>query len=139
MEVGAVGGMAMGGAGAMAGGAAVGASTATASTGAASVCQNSAMDNINLRFLDGAFPFGLQNLAETLKNFSSAEILFTLMLLAAMEKDDKKSGGSSAAMGLLAGLAMAGQFGRGPELACGASVPQVGFEGGVGGNLNISG
>jgi len=155
MEVGAVGGLAMGGAGALGGGAAAGAAGTTgaapaASTSAASVAgpqsaaQNDAVNSVNIRFLDGSVPLGLQQLADTLKDFSSAEILFTLLLLAAMEKDDKKkSGGGGAAMGLLAGLALAGQFGRSAEIQINGPLQPIACDGGagagLGANLNVTG
>lgn len=58
---------------------------------------------------------GMQSLVETLQDFSSAEILIALMLMSASERcdDDKHcGGGSGAALGLLAGLALASQLGN---------------------------
>jgi hypothetical protein len=149
MDVGAVGGMAMGGAGAMGGAAAMGTTGAAPAAGTApagvaapaSTQQPDAANSINMRYLDGAFPMGLQHLAETMKDFSSAEILMALMILAAMEKDDDKKthGASGAALGLLAGLALANQFNRSAEIAMNGPMQMPQGGGGVGMNLNVSG
>jgi len=55
----------------------------------------------------------LQQLAQLLNGFSSAEILMALMLAAASGNHKKHSDGSDGAMALLAGLAMAQQLGVG--------------------------
>ncbi|MEO1998037.1 MAG: hypothetical protein ABGZ17_22490, partial [Planctomycetaceae bacterium] len=49
----------------------------------------------------------LSSLMELMQGFSTAELLIAMMMAAGGSDDDDKSG--SAAMGLLAGLAMAGQ------------------------------
>jgi len=52
----------------------------------------------------------MQQLMQLLKDFTSADILLALMLMRASEKKDKNSSDDAGAMlGLLAGLALAGQ------------------------------
>jgi hypothetical protein len=78
----------------------------------------------------------LQQLAERLKDFSSAEILLALMMMRAGEKCEGCQGGSEALWGMLAGMAMAGQLAH----ACGqinSAAPAAGFEGGMGMSLNL--
>ena len=64
----------------------------------------------------GTLTADMQNLVNTLKDFTSAEILIALMLAKAAGGDDdddrKKSRGSAAGAGLLAGMALAGQLGQ---------------------------
>ena len=57
--------------------------------------------------MDGMTP-AMQELVETMKDFSSAEILMALMFMKAASQDDDEKGTSGAAMGFLAGMALAG-------------------------------
>ncbi len=68
--------------------------------------------------VNATLPQSLRALAETLQDFTSAEILMALMLLAATREKDE-DGASSAALGFLAGLALAAQIqqGIGTELS----------------------
>jgi hypothetical protein len=57
----------------------------------------------------------LEQLSQLLKDFSSADILLALMLMRGSDSKDKThgaGGGSSALIGLLAGMALAGQVGQ---------------------------
>lgn len=90
----------------------------------------------------GATP-QLQQLAESLAQFSSAEILIALMLASAMQKDDDdQQCQGSAAMGFLAGLAIAGGLGQTLQSGLsGTGAPEAGGlagSGGLGMNLDFS-
>lgn len=140
MSVGSVGGVGAGmGAGAAGvGGAGAGAAASPAGAGAASASGTGPAGNA------GASP-GVQNLANTMKDFSSAEILIALMLAKSMSGggDDDKSCGAA---GFLAGLAMAGGLGQAlgqnmPQDAGVSGVPEAGgaaATGGAGLSLNVS-
>ncbi len=83
-------------------------------------------------------PGGIEQLAEMMEDLSSAEILFALILLAAMQKKDDDESGSGAALGLLAGIALAGELGRSVEYHFHGGTPEVsGAEGAAGGQLNL--
>ena len=86
--------------------------------------------------LSMTLPTGLQSLAETLNDFTSAEILMALMLMAAAQKDNDGSGGG-AALGLLVGLALAGQIGASGSVELNLSIPAT--EGGeLGGQIDLT-
>jgi zinc transporter ZupT len=89
--------------------------------------------------LAGSIVGSVEQLAEFLQGFTSAEILFALMMMAAAQKDDDNDESSgSAALGFLAGLAMAGFLGQnlGSELITPPSESTGGA--GVGGNIDFS-
>ena len=89
--------------------------------------------------LAGQLHGGIEQLAEFLKGFSSAEILIALMMLAAMEKDDEDKSGGGAALGFLAGLAIASQFGQSSGFDIQSSISEPTFDSsGLGGNLNFT-
>lgn len=87
----------------------------------------------------------IQNLANSMQDFSSAEILIALMLAKALNGggDDEKSSGAA---GFLAGLALAGGLGQGgaPNIELNVGLPGVpeiggaGAGGGAGLSLNVS-
>jgi len=93
--------MSIGAAGA-AGASAAGAGTAPGASPAAS--------------LNGALPPQLQQLAQTLQDFSSAEILIALMMMKAAGGGDDRDKSSGAA-GVLAGMAIAGLLGQGGQIS----------------------
>lgn len=140
MQLGPVGGaMAVGGAMGMAS-APASAGTSTVSNVSGQIDSGSASPPTTVaEALAGSLHTGVEQLAEFLKGFGSAEIIMALMLMAAMQKeDDDQQGGGSAAMGFLAGLALASQFGGSSGFELNAPVQEVGLEGGVGANLNVS-
>lgn len=107
MEVGGISG-AMGGAGMMS---APGVSMAglAGGVGAVNPAANAASQLSPAAGPDATVTVRMQQLAEMIKDFSSAEILLMLMMMRG--DDDRKCGGAGgAAMGLLAGLALAGQI-----------------------------
>ena len=134
MSVGAVGGM---GAGAGMGAAGIG--------GAGAMSVGAAPASGAVPGAQTGAPGNIQNLANSMKDFSSAEILIALMLAKALNGggDDEKSSGAA---GFLAGLALAGGLGQGGapniELNAGLSgVPEIGGAGAGGGaglSLNVS-
>ena len=138
---GAAGGAA--GLGALAGAGGVASAGATSATNASTPTSPTDAGSLNAA---AGLPPDLQNLVNTLKDFSSAEILIALMLAKAAsgDDDDKKSGGgSSAGAGLLAGMAMAGLLGQGNGLQLDLSTqfqnaPQVSSAGNVGLSLNVN-
>ncbi|MBI1315046.1 hypothetical protein GC176_27460 [bacterium] len=83
----------------------------------------------------------MQSLVNTLKDFSSAEILIALMLANASDKDDDRKGGNAAGA-FLAGLALAGQLGQSSNqpLGQGLEIPQfpTAAAGGAGLSLNVT-
>lgn len=145
MDVGAVGGLggagAAMGAGAAAGMAAgpsmaagAGASSAagvnspasSAAAGAGHVTPQSAIAGMTQQ---------MQDLANLIKDFSSAEILMALM----MNKSDKGNKSGDAALGMLAGFALANQLQHGgavQQAGLGGCNPAAG--GGFGANLNVT-
>jgi hypothetical protein len=133
MEVGAIGG-AIGGAGMSmgVGGAAMG---SVSSVGGNTVGGTQAGQSA----MPGEISARLQQLADLIQGFSSAEILMALMMMRG--DDDKKSGGAGAALGLLAGMAIAGQlqqmmpaggFGNAPDASL------QGFGSGMGVSINFT-
>jgi hypothetical protein len=124
MQVSGIGG----GAAAMGGGAIGGAQSSTAGGAIPTAASGTA----------AAGSAQLQNLVDMMGGFNSAEILMALMLASAMSKgDDEESG--SAAMGFLAGLAMAGQLGQDLNISIemsGCASP-TGGEFGGGQGLNV--
>ena len=105
--VGAVGGM-LGGA-AMGGCSAIGGGANSLNFGGL----NGALGNHALSGQHGLSTIKLQQLGELLDGFSSAEILMALMLMSAANKQRDDDDQGSGALALLAGLAMARQFGHG--------------------------
>ena len=84
-----------------------------------------------------ATPAGLDGLVNALGNYSSAQILMALWLLAAGRREDEDGSSHSAALGFLAGLALAGQLGQ--TLGIEWNMPATGIEGGnTGGTLDAS-
>ena len=128
--VGGVGGAGGGGAIAPAG-LTAGASGAGQVAGA-SPAANSAAPNA----LD-SLPPNMQSLVDTLKDFSSAEILIALMLAAAAGKDDDEKGGSAAGA-FLAGLALAGQLGQSTQIDLSLEIPQFDAAGAGGAGLSLN-
>lgn len=148
MDVGAVGGLggagmaagAMGAAGAAAAGAA--GAGATGAAGALAVGR-SASTAASCGSSTAASPSAgmtqqMQDLAELIKGFSSAEILIALM----MNKSDKGKEAGGAALGMLAGMALANQLQHGgvvQKLGIGGCNPaDVGNGGNFGGSLNVT-
>jgi hypothetical protein len=133
MGISGVGGV--GGAGA--GAAIAGAGLTTGASGAASPAGTSsaATSAANLNSL----PPNLQSLVDTLKDFSSAEILIALMLASAAGKNDDEKCGSSAGA-FLAGLALAGQLGQSTQIDLSLELPEFPATGagGAGLSLNVS-
>jgi hypothetical protein len=89
--------------------------------------------------LNAGCPANLEQLAELMQGLSSSEILFLLLLLSAMQKkDDDQERCGGAALGFLAGLALAGEVARSAEFRFHHSAPQVSAaEGATGGQLNL--
>lgn len=136
MEVGAIGagGMSMGAAPQAAGNLApAGNSGVTGETGSAGVetggISNDAMNPfVSVRF---------EQLADLMKDFSSAEILMLLMLLSAC-KDDEDKESSGAALGFLMGLSMANQMGQNFSLEFEGENGSFSIESSSGINLNLT-
>ncbi len=137
MGISGVGGIGGAGAGAAITGAGLtsGASGAAPTAGASSAATSGA----NINALDN-LPPNLQSLVNTLKDFSSAEILIALMLAAAAGKDDDDKKGGSAAGAFLAGLALAGQLGQSTQIDLSLELPEfpAAGAGGAGLSLNVS-
>lgn len=131
MDVGAVGGL--GGAG-MAAGAmgAAGATVGSAASTAASCGSSTAASP------SAGMTQQMQDLAELIKGFSSAEILIALM----MNKSEKGKEAGGAALGMLAGMALANQLQHGgvvQKLGISGCNPAGGGNGGnFGGHLNVT-
>ncbi len=77
-------------------------------------------------------PESLQSLAQTMKDFSSAEILIALMLSGGGRDKDKEGGGGGGAGAFLAGMALAGMMGQQSHLNLQFNMPLAG-SGQVGG------
>jgi len=107
-------------------GIAAGTSGAAAASGASSATNAGVAPNA----LD-SLPPNMQSLVDTLKDFSSAEILIALMLAAAAGKDDDEKGGTAAGA-FLAGLALAGQLGQSTQIDLNLEIPQFDTAGGAG-------
>lgn len=89
--------------------------------------------------LNSMIPGGLESLVNAMQDFTSAEILMALMMMAAAggKDDDEESGGGSAAMGFLAGLALAGGLGQSLNIQLDISI--TGIEGGgLGGQMDMT-
>lgn len=84
-----------------------------------------------------SLPPNMQSLVDTLKNFSSAEILIALMLAAAAGKDDDEKGGSAAGA-FLAGLALSGQLGQSTQIDLSLEIPQFDAAGAGGAGLSLN-
>lgn len=129
--VGGIGGAGGGGAIAPAG-LTAGASGAAPAAGASPAANSGAAPNA----LD-SLPPNMQSLVDTLKDFSSAEILIALMLAAAAGKDDEEKGGSAAGA-FLAGLALAGQLGQSTQIDLSLEIPQFDAAGAGGAGLSLN-
>jgi hypothetical protein len=136
MEVGAIGGFGLG-MGAMSGMSAS-ADLGTSNVGAAA-CPDVSTVSVASEVLSAGLPGNLEQLAELMQGLSSSQILFLLLLLSAMQKrDDDKGPGGGAALGFLAGLALAGEVARSAEFRYHHSAPQVSAaDGAAGGQLNL--
>lgn len=88
--------------------------------------------------LSGSNITGVEQLAEMMEGFNSAEILMALMMAAAMQKDDDEESSGSAVAGFLAGLALAGQLAQNLEFDLQAPVAETTAGGSVGGSLNAT-
>jgi len=80
-----------------------------------------------------------QSLVDSLQGFTSAEILLALFIAAALQKSDDKSDSSGAALGFLAGLAMAGQVGQSATINIQGQLggAEAGMGNGVGLTFNV--
>lgn len=89
--------------------------------------------------MPGEITARMQALTELMDGFSSAEILLALMM---MKGDDKKSGGAGgAALGMLAGMALASQMQQMMPQGCCGNVPDAsmqGFGSGMGSSINFT-
>ncbi len=128
--VGGVGGAGGGGAIAPAG-LTAGASGAGPAAGASPAANSTAPNALD------SLPPNMQSLVDTLKDFSSAEILIALMLAAAAGKDDDEKGGSAAGA-FLAGLALAGQLGQSSQIDLSLEIPQFDAAGAGGAGLSLN-
>lgn len=141
MQVGAIGGGAAMGAGAAGVNAAAAGTSATAGTTAQAgggVAESATIDSQAAKPWESVAEMGLQALGDSVKDFNSIDLLIALLLMAAMQgKDDDESSCGSAAAGFLAGLALSGQLGQGPEHDLQSPVPEV-SGGEVGGNINLT-
>lgn len=138
--IGGVGAVGMGiGAGAI-GGAAF--SGAAGVSGAGSVAPGGDVQAATATSAQQALPPGLENLVQSLKDFTSAEILIALMLAKAAGGGDDEKKSSDAAAGFLAGLAMAGMLGQDMQAQCpcdpSISAPAAAGGGTAGLTLNVS-
>lgn len=139
MGAGAVGavGAGMVGAGAIA---APMSAAASAPAGAPAAVGSTQLGGISLTSpLGSAMPAGLDNLINALQGFSTAEILLALMMLGGGQDDKKKT--PDAAIGLLAGLALAGQLGgftaHASNASQGIAAANAAAGGGVGVQINF--
>ena len=143
MQVSAVGGMGAGGGAAGAVGGAAGATAGTAGASAAAAGSAAAgaeaAGSIEGTFLQGTVPAGLEALSEVAENFGDISLLFTLLILALLDKNDEDGGGAAGALGLLVGLSLASQLGQsfGGDQP-GQSIAATGGTGGLGGQLDVS-
>lgn len=84
----------------------------------------------------------MESLSDVAENFGDVNLLFTLLILALLDKSDKEGGGGGGAAGaisLLAGLSLASQLGQsfGGDQP-GQSVAATSGGAGVGGQLDMS-
>jgi hypothetical protein len=130
------GGMAAAGSAGATAAAGVGAGSAAGAAGATNATSANQLDP------SAALSANMQNLVQTMKDFSSGEILMALMLAAASEKKDKNGGGGGGGGALLAGMALAGMMGAGQSshlnLQIDAPMTPGGMGGGGGMSINIS-
>lgn len=116
-----------------------GASAATGTTGLDASASSIAPST---QSLGAGLPESLQSLAQTMKDFSSAEILIALMLSGGgrSKDDDEQGGGGGAAGAFLAGMAMAGMMGQQSHLNLQFNMPLAGSGqvSGAGLSLNVS-
>lgn len=117
-------------------GSALPASAAASVDGAGGIAGTSLSAIANATTLSGIASTQLQSLINAIQGFSSAEILMALMLMSAQ---DKGKGHGDTAMGLLAGLALAGQLSQiGANISI--SIPGIagtGLEGAAGLQINL--
>jgi len=95
----------------------------TASYGVAASAGTSSANST--RFTLNSPMMGVESLAQSLQDFSIAEILIALLLMAASQKGDDNSDRSSAALGFLTGMAMAGH--RNASMGVGLQSPAGSF------------
>lgn len=88
-------------------------------------------------FLEGTIPAGTEMLSDAFGDLNSIDLLIALLLLSAMKGDDDDSGGG-AALGFLAGLALAGQLGRSIHMEFNLPVENLQLDTGVGENMNFT-
>lgn len=74
----------------------------------------------------------MQNLVQTMQDFTSGEILMALMIAAASQKKDKNGGGGGGGA-LLAGMALAGMMGGGQNSHLNLQIDAPLTPGGMGG------
>lgn len=137
MDVGAIGG-AIGGAGMSMGAMGVGGASMSgvSSVGGNSVSGPQAAQSA----MPGEISARLQQLAELIQGFSSAELLMALMMMRG-DDDKKSSGAAGAALGMLAGMAMANQMQQMMPQQGFGNVPDAGmqsFGGGMSFNINFT-
>lgn len=92
-------------------------------------------------FLQGTVPASLESLSDVAENFGDISLLFTLLILALLDKSDEEGGGGgvAGALGFLAGLSLASQLGQSfGGNQSGQSIAATGGAGGVGGQLDLS-
>ena len=135
MQVSAIGG----GLGAMGGisgasGVTGGVSAAAANSGTAA---SSATGSLDGTFLQGTTPAGIEALSQSAEDLGNVSLLFTLIILALLEKGDKDDNGSSSVLGFLAGFALASQLGQSLGSQSGQAIPASTGAEGLGSQLDL--
>lgn len=132
MQVSAIGGIGAGAAGGVSG-AAAGSAAGAATAGSA------ASGSIEGTFLQGTTPAGPEALTDVSQNCGDVNLLFTLLILALLDKGDEKGGGVAGALSILAGLSLASQLGQTLGNQLGQSIAETSGAGGLGSQLDVSG
>ena len=136
MQVSGIGAAGVGGASALSGGAATTAGSSAAGVPAANSTAGSEQSaSLDGTFLEGTVPAGLEALSDTVKDLTARNLLFTLIILALLEKGDKDGSAGAAVVGFLAGLSLASQLSQASGSPANQSVP--GIDSGLGGQLDL--
>ena len=135
MQVSAIGG----GLGAMGGisGAAGVTGGGPAAAGNSAAAGASGTSSLEGTFLKGTTPAGMEALSQNAEDLGNVSLLFTLIILALLEKGDKDDSSSASVLGFLAGFALASQLGQSLGSQSGQTVPATTGAAGLGGQLDL--
>ena len=135
MQVSAIGG-GLGATGGISGASGVTGGAATSAAGSAAAGA-SATGSLDGTFLQGTVPAGIEALSQGAEDLGNMSLLFTLIILALLEKGDKEGSTGSSVLGFLAGFALASQLGQSLGSQSGQSIPATTSAEGLGGQLDL--